>query len=73
MLAGLCFRLYAILTSLSFIKLSPTDKSLHADWETELDNAKEYVRKLNIISTNKDREMEVEQETEDTEVKNSRL
>lgn len=65
----MCFQLYAILICFPFIKLSPTDKSLHADWDTELDNAKEYVRKLNIISTNKDRETEVEQETEDTEVK----
>lgn len=48
--------------------MSPTDKSLHTDWETELNDAKEYVRKLNIISTNKDREVETETEEADTEV-----
>lgn len=49
-------------------QLSPTDKSLHTDWENELNDAKEYVRKLNIISTNKDREVETETEEADTEV-----
>lgn len=52
-------------------QLSPTDRSLHTEWETELDDAKEYVRKLNVISTNKDRDVEVEAETDDTEVSSS--
>lgn len=50
--------------------MSPSDKSLIIDWETDLEDAKEYVRKLNIISTNKEKEPEVEVEkAEDVEVK----
>lgn len=49
--------------------MSPSDKSLIVDWETDLEDAKEYVRKLNIISTNKEKEPEVEVEkAEDVEV-----
>lgn len=51
--------------------MSPSDKSLIADWESEIDDAKEFVRKLNIISTNKDKEPEVEVEKDDTEEKYS--
>lgn len=49
-------------------QLSPTDRSLQTEWEQEIDDAKEYVRKLNVISTNKDKEMEVEEEKDDFEV-----
>lgn len=49
-------------------QLGPTDRSLQTDWESELDDAKEYVRKLNVISTNKDKEMDVENEKEEVEV-----
>lgn len=31
--------------------LGPSDKEIVADWESELTEAKEYVRKLNVIST----------------------
>lgn len=48
--------------------MSPTDRSLQTDWEQEIDDAKEYVRKLNVISTNKDKEMEVDDEKDDMEV-----
>lgn len=47
--------------------LSPTDRSLQTEWEQELDDAKEYVRKLNVISINKDKEMEVDNEKDDFE------
>lgn len=50
------------------MQLSPTDKSIQIDWETDLDDAKEYVRKLNIISinnNNKESEPEVEKEEND--------
>lgn len=50
------------------LQLSPTDRSLQTEWEQEIDDAKEYVRKLNVISTNKDKEMEVEDEKDDFEV-----
>lgn len=36
--------------------LSPVDEKLANEWETELNDAKEFVRKLNIISTNKDKQ-----------------
>jgi len=35
--------------------LSPVDEKLIGDWQTEIAEAKEFVRKLNIISTNKDK------------------
>ena len=38
------------------------------EWESELDDAKEYVRKLNVISTNKDKEVENEPEKEEYDV-----
>lgn len=41
---------------------------MQTDWEQEIDDAKEYVRKLNVISTNKDKEMEVDDEKDDFEV-----
>ncbi|CAD7086049.1 unnamed protein product [Hermetia illucens] len=46
--------------------LSPSDKSICQDWEKELNEAKEFVRKLNIILTNKEKEPEQEPEKEDT-------
>lgn len=49
-------------------QLSPTDRSLQSEWDQEIDDAKEYVRKLNVISTNKDKEMEVDDEKDDFEV-----
>lgn len=48
--------------------LSPADRTLQSEWEKEIHAAKEYVRKLNVISTNKDKEMEVDEEKEDFEV-----
>lgn len=56
-----------LMISIEF-QLSPTDRSLQTGWEQEIDDAKEYVRKLNVISTNKDKEMEVEDEKDDFEV-----
>ncbi|CAO1439091.1 unnamed protein product [Diamesa hyperborea] len=38
--------------------LTPLDDTLVQDWESEIADAKEFVRKLNIISTNKDKEPE---------------
>ncbi|XP_055386448.1 THO complex subunit 2 [Condylostylus longicornis] len=53
-----------------YIWLSPTDAEITADWEKEMLEAKEYVRKLNIISTNKDKEpVEIEPEPTDKEDK----
>lgn len=49
--------------------LSPSDKSIINDWESDMSDAKEFVRKLNIISTNKDKETEPEPEREMTEEK----
>lgn len=49
-------------------QLSPTDKSIQIDWESDLDDAKEYVRKMNVISinnNNKEPEAEVEKEEND--------
>lgn len=43
--------------------LSPVDEKLFGDWQAEIDEAKEYVRKLKVISTNKDKQEE-EKETE---------
>lgn len=38
--------------------LSPDDTKIISDWKQELQNAKEYVRKLNIVSINKEKETE---------------
>lgn len=38
--------------------LTPVDEQLFADWQAEIDEAKEYVRKLKVISTNKDKQEE---------------
>lgn len=48
--------------------LSPADRILQTEWQSELDDAKEYVRKLNVISINKDKEPEAEVEKDDIEV-----
>lgn len=48
--------------------MNPSDRKLQTDWQAELDNAKEYVRKLNVISTNKDKEVDVDIEKEEFEV-----
>uniref|UniRef100_A0A182J8B0 THO complex subunit 2 n=1 Tax=Anopheles atroparvus TaxID=41427 RepID=A0A182J8B0_ANOAO len=68
---GSLFRVTALLLQHGVIKLddiyswlNPTDKSITADWEAEMHQAKEYVRKLNIILTNKDKEPEQEPEFE---------
>lgn len=65
---GTPFSLYkvtAILLQHEIIKLddiyswlSPVDEKLATEWESEITEAKEYVRKLNIISTNKDKQEE---------------
>lgn len=44
--------------------LSPSDKLLITEWESDMSDAKEYVRKLNIISINKDKDAENEPEKE---------
>lgn len=49
--------------------LSPNDKTLIGEWAADLEEAKEYVRKLNIVSTNKDKEPEPEVERDDSEEK----
>lgn len=72
------YKVTAILLQHEIIKLediyswlSPVDEKLFAGWQAEIDDAKEYVRKLKIISTNKDKqEDEKEQETESKEEKN---
>uniref|UniRef100_A0A182MYW7 THO complex subunit 2 n=1 Tax=Anopheles dirus TaxID=7168 RepID=A0A182MYW7_9DIPT len=68
---GSLFKVTALLLQHSVIKLddiyawlNPPDKSIVADWEAEMTQAKEYVRKLNIILTNKDKEPEQEPEFE---------
>lgn len=48
--------------------MNPPDRELKTDWQTELDDAKEYVRKLNVISTNKDKEVDVDNEKDEFEV-----
>lgn len=50
------------------LQLNPPDRELKTDWQTELDDAKEYVRKLNVISTNKDKEIDVDTEKDEFEV-----
>jgi THO complex subunit 2 len=50
--------------------LSPVDEKVFSEWQAEIDDAKEYVRKLKIISTNKDKqEEEKEPEPESKEDK----
>jgi hypothetical protein len=42
--------------------LTPDDKVIHKEWEKDMKEAKEYVRKLSIISTkDKDKEEPVEE------------
>jgi THO complex subunit 2 len=42
--------------------LTPDDKVIHKEWEKDMKEAKEYVRKLNIISTkDKDKEEPIEE------------
>nr|XP_040234043.2 THO complex subunit 2 isoform X2 [Anopheles coluzzii] len=68
---GSLFKVTALLLQHGVIKLddiyawlNPPDKSIVADWEAEIAQAKEYVRKLNVILTNKDKEPEQEPEFE---------
>ncbi|XP_053672541.1 THO complex subunit 2 [Anopheles nili] len=68
---GSLFKVTALLLQHGVIKLddiyawlNPPDKSIVADWDAEMAQAKEYVRKLNIIVTNKDKEPEQEPEFE---------
>ncbi|XP_055634886.1 THO complex subunit 2 isoform X2 [Toxorhynchites rutilus septentrionalis] len=67
------FKVTALLLQHGVIKLddiyawlSPTDKSIITEWEAEVADAKEFVRKLNVVSTNKDKEQEAEPEKEMT-------
>ncbi|KAM7353453.1 THO complex subunit 2-like protein isoform 3-T3 [Cochliomyia hominivorax] len=39
-----------------YVWLTPTDSVITKEWEQDLSDAKEFVRKLNIIVTNKDKE-----------------
>jgi THO complex subunit 2 len=62
------YKVTAILLQHNIIKLddiyswlSPIDEKLAAEWESEINDAKEYVKKLNTIFTNKDKQ-EVEKE-----------
>ena len=42
--------------------MTPDDKIIHKEWEKDMKEAKEYVRKLSIISTKeKDKEEPVEE------------
>lgn len=57
------YKVTAILLQHDIIKLddiyswlSPVDEKLATEWETEINDAKEFVRKLNIISTNKEKQ-----------------
>jgi THO complex subunit 2 len=44
------------------MELTPDDKIIHKEWEKDMKEAKEYVRKLSIISTKeKDKEEPVEE------------
>uniref|UniRef100_A0A182R0W0 THO complex subunit 2 n=1 Tax=Anopheles farauti TaxID=69004 RepID=A0A182R0W0_9DIPT len=68
---GSLFKVTALLLQHSVIKLddiyswlNPPDESIIEDWEAEMTQAKEYVRKLNIILTNKDKDPEQEPEFE---------
>ena len=56
------YKVTAVLLQHNIIKLddiyswlSPIDEKLATEWETEINDAKEFVRKLNVISTNKDK------------------
>lgn len=40
----------------SLLQLSPIDETIVKEWESEIADAKEFVRKLNIVMTNKDQE-----------------
>ncbi|XP_038107405.1 THO complex subunit 2 isoform X2 [Culex quinquefasciatus] len=67
------FKVTALLLQHGVIKLddiyawlSPTDKLIVGEWESEVADAKEFVRKLNVVSTNKDKEQEPEPEKEMT-------
>ncbi|XP_058986277.1 THO complex subunit 2 [Musca domestica] len=39
-----------------YVWLSPTDCAITSEWEQDLADAKEFVRKMNVIVTNKDKE-----------------
>ncbi|XP_046666105.1 THO complex subunit 2 isoform X1 [Homalodisca vitripennis] len=53
--------------------LSPDDKVITRDWEKEMKDAKEYVRKLNVVSTKTDKEKEEQpEEKEDDSYKYER-
>lgn len=56
------YRVTAILLQYDIIKLddiyswlTPVDEKMASEWETEIADAKEFVRKLNIVSINKDK------------------
>jgi THO complex subunit 2 len=48
--------------------LTPDDKVIHKEWEKDMKEAKEYVRKLSIIST-KDKDKEPIEEKENVQEK----
>ena len=45
-----------LMDCVSALQLTPTDGTIIREWEQDLADAKEFVRKLNIIVTNKDKE-----------------
>lgn len=66
------YKVTAILLQHDIIKLddiytwlSPVDEKLAAEWEAEITDAKEFVRKLNIISTNKDKQEDEKEPDQD--------
>lgn len=52
-----------------YLWLSPIDENLCADWQAEINDAQEYVRKLKIISTNKDKQQEDAEKEPESETK----
>lgn len=67
------YKVTAILLQHAIIKmediyswLSPVDEKLSTEWDSELNDAKEFVRKLNIVSINKDKIEEDKEPDQDT-------
>lgn len=52
--------------------MSPDDKILCRQFEREMSDAKEYVRRLNIISINKDKDKETDSNEQDKDNINDR-
>jgi hypothetical protein len=51
------------------MKLTPDDKIIHKEWEKDMKEAKEYVRKLSIISTKEKEKEEPVEEKENVQEK----